>query len=120
VLGAATALAVKDHFAVLEIDRIKVKGKTEPETIFTLLGPALLLHSAAFKHLAEQHAAMVAAYRAQDWEGAFALIETCRTASEAAGLKLNGLYDCFAARIAGYRETPPPSDWTGVYSALTK
>jgi adenylate cyclase len=120
VLGAATAHAVEDHFAVLEIDRIKVKGKTEPETIFTLLGPALLLNSALFKHLAAEHAAMVTAYRAQDWDGALALIETCRTASRAAGLKLDGLYDCYAVRIRGYRETPPPTDWMGVYTASTK
>jgi adenylate cyclase len=120
VLGAATAKVVKDHFALLEIDRIKVKGKTEPETIFTLLGPALLLNSALFKRLAEQHAAMVAAYRGRDWEGALALIETCRAAGAAAGLKLDGLYECYAARIAGYRETPPPADWAGVYTALSK
>lgn len=120
VLGAATAHAVKDNYALLEIDRIKVKGKTEPETIFTLLGPSVLLHSSPFKHLAEQHRAMLAAYRAQDWDGALGLVKTCRDASRSAGLKLEGLYDCYAARIAGYCQAPPPSDWTGVYTALTK
>jgi adenylate cyclase len=120
VLGATTAEAVKDHFAILEIDRIKVKGKTEPETIFTLLGPAVLLHAPAFKRLAEQHAAMLAAYRGRDWQAALTFIETCRAAAAAAGAKLDGLYDLYRDRIEAFRETPPPDDWTGVYSALTK
>ena len=63
---------------------------------------------------------MVAAYRGRDWEGALDLIETCRAAAAAAGLKLDGLYECYAARIAGYRESPPPADWAGVYTALSK
>jgi adenylate cyclase len=120
IVGAATAVAAKARFAFLELDRIKVKGKTDPETIFTLLGPALLLHAAAFVALAAQHEAMLAAYRNQEWSRAMAMIETCRTHSRAAGLKLDGLYDCFAIRIAAYREKPPAADWDGVFSALTK
>jgi adenylate cyclase len=78
---------------VLEIDRVKVKGKTEPETIYTLLGPAVLLHSAPFKRFAEQHGMMLAAYRDQNWDLALTLVDACRAGGAAAGLRLDGLYD---------------------------
>ena len=38
VIGAGTEQNAREKFATLEIDRIQVKGKTEPETVFTLLG----------------------------------------------------------------------------------
>ena len=38
VITAGTEKNAREKFATLEIDRIQVKGKTEPETVFTLLG----------------------------------------------------------------------------------
>ncbi|WP_430912851.1 CHASE2 domain-containing protein [Methylobacterium sp. sgz302541] len=118
ILGAATARAVADRFAVLEIDLIQVKGKTQAETVSTLLGDADLRASDAFAALAAGHAAMLAAYRGRDWAGARAGIAACRACEAAAGL--SGLYDLYAARIAAFEAEPPPEDWTGVYVALTK
>src|SRR4029077_162358 len=38
IIGSATAEKAKEQFAILEIDLIAVKGKTEPQTIYALLG----------------------------------------------------------------------------------
>ena len=38
MIGSRTAAAVRDGLRVLELDRLQVKGKTEPETIYTVLG----------------------------------------------------------------------------------
>ncbi len=38
IVGSKTALAVKDQFAILELDFIMVKGKKEPEVIYAIAG----------------------------------------------------------------------------------
>ena len=38
IVGSRTALAVKDRFAILELDFIMVKGKKEPEVIYAIAG----------------------------------------------------------------------------------
>ena len=38
IIGSRTAEKAKEKFAILEVDLIAVKGKTEPETIYALLG----------------------------------------------------------------------------------
>jgi adenylate cyclase len=54
IIGSRTAAAVANEFALLEFDSIRVKGKTEPEVIFTILGRAEVTETAEFKAL--QHA----------------------------------------------------------------
>src|ERR1700676_401657 len=38
IVGSRTALAIKDKFAILELDFIMVKGKKEPEVIYAIAG----------------------------------------------------------------------------------
>src|SRR5262249_41810751 len=38
IVGSKTAMAVKEKFAILELDFIMVKGKTEPEVIYAIAG----------------------------------------------------------------------------------
>ncbi|AWN44379.1 adenylate/guanylate cyclase domain-containing protein [Methylobacterium durans] len=116
ILGDATASAVSDRFALLEIDRIRVKGKLLPETISVLLGDAEMRASETFARLSTAHAALLACYRGCDWAGARDHLETCR----ALGFGLDALYDLYAARIVAFERAPPPEDWAGVHVAETK
>jgi adenylate cyclase len=59
LIGSATAAAVDGRFAVLELDRLQVKGKTEPEIIHTVVGREDVAGSAAFRRLRELNAAML-------------------------------------------------------------
>ena len=118
ILGAATAAAVAERFAVVEIDLIRVKGKSEAETISTLLGDAAMRADGDFEALAEDHSAMLAAYRARRWDEATARIAVCRGRPSAQPLQ--GLYELYLGRIAAFEAEPPPEDWDGVYVALTK
>ncbi len=104
--------------AYLELDRIKVKGKTEAVRIFALLGDEELAADAAFRALAGEHEAMLAAYRSQDWTRAEQRLDGCR--GFAGDFHLDNLYQLYQERIAGYRAAPPPAAWDGVYVALTK
>jgi adenylate cyclase len=118
ILGSRTALAVKDRFAILELDFIMVKGKKEPEVIYAIAGREDTAHSGRFQRLRNLTIEMLACYRNRDWEGALAAIERGRRTDDAHALKL--LYDLYETRIRGYQENPPPEDWNGAFALLTK
>lgn len=116
VIGEATRDRAPE-FATLELDLIKVKGKTLPVRIFTLLGDEAVAASAPFKALKEEHDAMLAAYRLQEWADARRHLERCR---ELDTFGIHGLYDLYAERLDTYEAAPPGGDWDGVFTALTK
>src|ERR1700676_1924457 len=118
IVGSRTALAVKEKFAILELDFIMVKGKKEPEVIYAIAGRADTAHSGRFQRLRNLTIEMLACYRSRDWEGALAAIERGRRTDEANSLEL--LYNLYEARIRGYQKNPPPEDWNGAFALLTK
>jgi adenylate cyclase len=118
IVGSRTALAVKDKFAILELDFIMVKGKKEPEVIYAIAGREDTAQSGRFQRLRNLTIEMLACYRSRDWEGALAAIERGRRTDDAHALEL--LYNLYEARIRGYRENPPPEDWNGAFALLTK
>ena len=75
IIGSKTALAVKDKFAILELDFIMVKGKKEPEVIYAIAGREDTAQSGHFQRLRNLTIEMLACYRSRDWEGALAAIE---------------------------------------------
>jgi adenylate cyclase len=118
IVGSRTALAVKDRFAILELDFITVKGKKEPEVIYAIAGREDTAQSGGFQRLRNLMIEMLSCYRNRDWEGALAAIARGRKTDEAGSLEL--LYDLYEARIRGYLENPPPLDWNGAFALLTK
>jgi adenylate cyclase len=118
IVGSKTALAVKDKFAILELDFIMVKGKKEPEVIYAIAGREETAHSGRFQRLRNLTIEMLACYRSRDWEGALGAIERGRRTDEAGALEL--LYNLYEARIQGYQRNPPPADWNGAFALLTK
>jgi adenylate cyclase len=118
IIGSRTALAVKDEFAILELDFIMVKGKKEPEVIYAVAGREDVAQSEHFQRLRNLTIEMLACYRTRDWDGALAAIERGRKTDEAHSLKL--LYELYEERIKSYQQNPPPQDWNGAYQLLTK
>lgn len=119
ILGENTAKMLSD-LAVFEIDRIKVKGKTEAVRIFTLLGDEKMAAGEGFAALKRDFLAMLAAYRGQQFDTARALLAACRTHAAEAGLGIGGLFDLYQERMEEYTANPPPAAWDGVYVALSK
>ncbi|KJC51498.1 adenylate cyclase [Bradyrhizobium sp. LTSP849] len=118
IVGSRTALAAKDKFAILELDFIMVKGKTEPEVIYAIAGREDVMHSAAFQRLRNITIEMLGCYRSRDWQGALDAIERGRRSEDADTLeKLFGLYE---ARIKDFQVDPPPEGWNGAFALLTK
>jgi adenylate cyclase len=118
IVGAKTALAAKEKFAILELDFIMVKGKKEPEVIYAIAGRDDIAQSGRFQRLRNLTIEMLACYRSRDWEGALAAIERGRKTDE--GHALERLYNLYEARIRHFLESPPPEDWNGAFALLTK
>jgi adenylate cyclase len=118
IAGSKTALAAKDKFATLEIDYITVKGKTEPEVVYAIMGRDDVANSDHFQQLRDLSTRMLSSYRRRDWSAALAAIEEGR-ASDKYG-KLHTLFDLYFERVSAFREDPPPDDWDGVYALKTK
>jgi len=118
IVGSRTALAVKDRFAILELDFIMVKGKKEPEVIYAIAGRQDTAQSAQFQRLRNLTIEMLACYRSRDWDGALAAIERGRRSDVAHVLEL--LYHLYEARILNYQKNQPPEDWNGAFALLTK
>ncbi|MCP4617982.1 MAG: adenylate/guanylate cyclase domain-containing protein [Bradyrhizobium sp.] len=118
IVGSKTAMAVKEKFAILELDFIMVKGKKEPEVIYAIAGREDVAQSGAFQRLRNLTIEMLACYRNRDWDGALVAIERGRKSDD--GKSLSSLYRLYEARIRSYMESPPPADWNGAYALLTK
>ncbi len=118
IIGARTAKAVQGRFAVLEMDFLQVKGKTEPELIYTLLGREEVAQTTRFQKLRDANAMMLTAYRNRNWQGALEAILQCREVGREFGLE--EFYNRYVARIRTLLESPPDADWNGVYAAESK
>jgi len=117
VIGEETWKQVPD-MATLELDWIKVKGKTEAVVIYCLLGGEDLAQDRDFVTLSQFHQQMLDAYRAQDWNKAIKRLKECRLLC--APYEIDGLYDLYEARILDYQAAPPGEGWDGVFVATTK
>lgn len=118
IVGSRTALAAKDKFAILELDFIMVKGKTEPEVIYAIAGREDVMHSGAFQRLRNITIEMLGCYRNRDWQGALDAIERGRRSEDADTLEK--LFKLYEARIRDFQTDPPPAEWNGAYALLTK
>ena len=118
VIGSRTAEGAKQKFAVMEIDLIMVKGKKQPEAVFTVLGRSEVEADPRCKDLRDTNTQMLKSFRTQQWDDAAGLIARCRKFAN--GFDLSGLYDMYEERIELYRTHPPGPNWDGVYEAETK
>jgi adenylate cyclase len=118
IIGPKTGEKAKEKFAILELDLVTVVGRTEPDTIYALLGREEVASDIRFQELRKLWSTMLYCYRSRDWEGALEAIELCQSAEHNFGLAK--LFDLYLKRIQAFRESAPPADWTGVFVAETK
>ncbi len=79
IVGEGTAEAVSG-FAVLEIDRIVLRGKQRPERIYAMLGDEGMAATAGFADVRARHGALMAALEAEDMAAARKAIAHLRKA----------------------------------------
>jgi adenylate cyclase len=108
IIGPKTAEYVKEHYQVVELDLIAVKGKTEPARIFTVLEKK---NSAAEK----AHNRFLSVYRAGEWGRAMAMAYEMGPLWDS---HLKGYYEAMLDRMNNRKK--PPANWDGVYRATSK
>ncbi|HIF10119.1 MAG TPA: adenylate/guanylate cyclase domain-containing protein [Sneathiellales bacterium] len=116
IVGENTVAVISD-FALLELDLVRVRGKTKPVRIFALLGDVTVAEDPDFKILLDRHNELLAAYREQDWDRAKILVSNCHAADD---VRLSSLYSLYDERIRQYTSVPPGPDWDGVHTAPTR
>ena len=95
--GARTLMSAGDDFAAIELDVIRVKGKSEPEVVHGLFGASDVATSESFRDLCRSLRQMLTCYRGQDWTKALDALDACRAFETE--YELTALFDLYASRI---------------------
>jgi adenylate cyclase len=119
--GEATFQATQNSraagFRWVEVDRVRVKGKQRPVTLFTPLNEAAL-QPLTFDEEMRLWDLVLSSYRLQHWDEAEAATTTLRNRFHRSPLL--GLYQQFEGRIQHHRSAPPPADWDGAHTFDSK
>ena len=118
ILGENTALAIEDEYAVIRLDCLAVKGKTQGVNLYTVIGT----HEWANENTnyvidTVQHDKMLEMYQQQNWKGA---IKFCNELKGGFAGALDDYYDLWLERIAEMKSKKLPKDWDGIYRATSK
>jgi adenylate cyclase len=101
----------------VEVDRVRVKGKTRPVTLFTpVVVPLERLDS--FDEELRLWQLALASHRLQHWDETQARLQGLLTAF--ADTPFAGLYRQLGERTDHHRATPPPADWDGAHTFDSK
>src|SRR5271170_1768076 len=111
VIGEETVTHLDDP-ALIEVDLVAVKGKTQAGRVYTL--PPERIEEGEF---VDRHSALLSAYRGQEWGAALRLLDDGRLA---AARHLTPVYDLYRRRIAHFQSEAPPANWDGVFTAEEK
>jgi adenylate cyclase len=116
IVGESTVTKARG-FAFLELDLLKVRGKTEATRIFALLGDSAVKNSRTFTDHFERHREFLRRFRGKEWDEAEGLSWECEILN---GQGFSRLYGLYRERINAFRQNPPPPDWDGSIEAQSK
>ncbi len=110
LVGEATRAAIGGRLSLVEVDRVRVKGKQQAVTLFT---PVLQPHAASARFAEEVRLWNLAldAYRRQDAKQALTSLTALNDGF--GGSPLSGLYRQLAERVERWTSHPEPPDWDG-------
>jgi len=114
LVSEVTRTLAGDTLAFREIDSLRVAGKQETVRVYELLGMADE-SSDADRQRVQAYEAGLARYRAQEWDAAEAAFRECLAIEPE-----DQPSQVMLGRIATFRQTPPGSEWDGVWVALSK
>ena len=114
LVSEVTRTLAGDTLAFREIDSLRVAGKQETVRVYELLGVADE-SSDADRQRVQAYEAGLARYRAQEWDAAEAAFRECLAIEPE-----DQPSQVMLGRIATFRQTPPGSEWDGVWVALSK
>jgi len=114
IVGENTCAACPG-MAFQALDAVRVKGKNEPVLIYAPWGEKDTLGEAK-AHALNTWNTMLSQFKSQQWEQAQQTLEHWRNMVG----DFETLYALYKARIAHFKDNPPPLDWDGVTQFDTK
>lgn len=105
------------QFAFLELDLVRVKGRSAPVRLHALLGDEAMARQPDFVSLQQLHDEFIHLYRRGDFGAARDRLDALRGLAPRA---MDALYDIYAERLASLLADPPGEAWDGVYVARSK
>jgi adenylate cyclase len=113
LINETTHEQTREQFVAREVDKIRVKGKHLPVTIYELLAP--IADQRNYGSLLADYNSAMESYRAGDWiEAAGRFGDIMRTRPG------DGPTQVLLQRCLEFIEDPPPPDWDGVYVSKSK
>ncbi|TNF98341.1 MAG: adenylate/guanylate cyclase domain-containing protein [Gammaproteobacteria bacterium] len=113
IVSEFTKNSVQD-FAYRELDKVRVKGKDKPVTIFEPIGAKIDLDKDEKSEL-DLYTQTLKYYREQNWDLAEMQFINLQKQTPS-----RILYQTYLARIAYFRKNPPGEKWDGVFTFKTK
>jgi len=122
-ISSMTKEYLQDKFELRELDTIRVVGKSEPVTVFDVLG----IKGECPEHVAKigpEFLKGVTLYKSQKWDEAIAQFNVVvelehQRYPELAGKKTNPSF-IYIERCEEFKKVPPPPNWDGVYNLTEK
>jgi adenylate cyclase len=113
IIGDGTRKLISG-FVLREVDRVRVKGKEEPVTIYEPLGLEGQVEQAKQDEIKIWNQ-VLRLYRQQDWDRAEVQLLNLRKMAPD-----SELYGLFIEHITHYRAHPPGADWDGAWTFESK
>jgi adenylate cyclase len=113
LINETTHEQTKQQFVAREVDKIRVKGKTRPVTVYELL--ALAAEHNKYEALLVAYNSALESYRAGDWLEAAGRFGNIMSANP-----YDGPTQVLLQRCIEFMDDPPASGWDGVYEAKSK
>ena len=113
IVSESTKAAVPEY-VYRELDRVRVKGKDKPVTIYEPLGPKKQIDKSQ-RDAIKLYEQALKLYRAKDWDMAELQFLNLHKSEPS-----RALYKLYSERIVHFRKDPPPDPWDGVFTHETK
>ncbi|MFC1867443.1 CHASE2 domain-containing protein [Thermodesulfobacteriota bacterium] len=114
LISESTYERVMDEFVCMELDSVRVKGKTLPVAVYQLVGERSYVSSEYMAAIDCFHKGLQL-YRKQKWSEAIEIFKTVTAMNHS--IYASSLY---IERATELKNNPPPSDWDGVFTMKTK
>jgi adenylate cyclase len=111
VISEPFRLQLSDEFVTRPLDKVVVKGKTEPVMIHELVEKRPYVTNEQLEHIAFCDR-MIQAYWNRDFNGALAMLNETKV--------VDPLVELYRERCRLYQASPPPKDWNGAWVMTTK
>ena len=114
LISESTYERVKDRFVCMELDSVRVKGKTLPVSIYQLIGEYGRVSKGWLDVITTFHKGLQS-YREQDWDSAITAFRTV------AGMDPSPYSaELYIQRAMELKNDPPGADWDGVFTMKAK